>query len=62
METGYKVVSKFTANLKSILCDNKLKPLPNSYPRVRQLVWDDGEHYIGGTKKCVYTTQREPRR
>ena len=61
-ETGCKVVFKFTANMKSILCDNKLKPLSTSYTGVHQLGWNDGGYYIGGTKKCVYTIQRESRR
>ena len=34
-KTGCKVTSTSAANLKNILCNNKTKLLPNSYPGVR---------------------------
>ena len=34
-KTGCKVISTSAANLKNILCNNKTKLLPNSYPGVR---------------------------
>ena len=43
------------ANLKSILCQNKSKLLPNSYPGVNALSYSYNVDYIGETKKKVMT-------
>ena len=54
-KTGCKVIFKSAAKLKNILCNNKSKLLPNSYPNVYELSCDCGGEYIGETKKCVLT-------
>ena len=38
---------------KNYVCNNKSKPLPNSYPGVNELSCDYGGKYIAETKKCV---------
>ena len=43
------------ANLKSILCQNKPKILPNSYPGVYALNCSCNAEYIGETKQKVMT-------
>ena len=43
------------ANLKSILCQNKSKLPPNSYPIVHALNCSCNAEYIGETKKKVLT-------
>ena len=52
-----KTITKGTsgANLKSILCQNKSKLLPNSYPGVHALNCTCNAEYIGETKKKVMT-------
>ena len=40
-------------NLKSILCQNKLKLLPNSHPGVYQLDCSSSGRYIGESKKSI---------
>ena len=50
-----KIVFTSAANHKNILCVNKLKLLPNSYPGVYQIDSDCEGKYIGETKKCVFT-------
>ena len=52
---GYKVAFTSGPNLKSILCNNKSKLLPNSYPGVYKLTCSCGAIYIGETKKKVLT-------
>ena len=52
-----KIKTVFTsgANLKSILCQNKSKLIPNSYPGVYTLNCSCNADYIGETKKKVIT-------
>ena len=52
-----KVKTVFTSgvNLKSILCQNKSKLIPNSYPGVYTLNCSCNAEYIGETKKKVIT-------
>ena len=52
-----KIKTVFTsgANLKSILCQNKSKLIPNSYPDVYTLNCICNAKYIGETKKKVIT-------
>ena len=54
---GKDIKTVFTsgANLKSIMCQNKLKLLPNSYPPVHVLNCSCNAEYIGETKKTVMT-------
>ena len=53
--TGCKVIFTSATKLKTILCNNKSKLLPNSYPGVYELSCDCGGKYIGETKKRVLT-------
>ena len=46
---------KSAAKLKNILCNNRSKLLPNSYPGVYEVSCDCGGKYIGETKKHVLT-------
>ena len=52
-----KIKTVFTSgvNLKSILCQNKSKLIPNSYPGVYTLNCSCNADYIGETKKKVIT-------
>ena len=52
-----KIKTVFTsgANLKSILCQNKSKLIPHSYPGVYTLNCSCNAEYIGETKKKVIT-------
>ena len=50
-----KTVFTSGANLKSILCQNKSKLIPNSYPGVYTLNCSCNAEYIGETKKKVIT-------
>ena len=50
-----KTVFTSGANLKSILCQNKSKLIPNSYPGVYALKSSCNAEYIGETKKKVMT-------
>ena len=52
-----KIKTIFTsgANLKSILCHNKSKLIPNSYPSVYRLNCSRNAEYIGETKKKAIT-------
>ena len=50
-----KTVFTSGANLKSILCQNKSKLIPNSYPGVYTLNCSCNADYIGETKKKVIT-------
>ena len=52
-----KIKTVFTSgvNLKSILCQNKSKLIPNSYPGVYTLNCSCNAEYIGETKKKVIT-------
>ena len=52
-----KIKTVFTSgvNLKSILCENKSKLIPNSYPGVYTLNCSCNADYIGETKKKVIT-------
>ena len=51
----FKTVFISGANLKSILCQNKSKPIPNSDPGVYTLNCSCNAQYIGETKKKVIT-------
>ena len=50
-----KTIFTSGANLESILCQNKSKLLPNSYPGVNALSYSYNVDYIGETKKKVMT-------
>ena len=50
-----KTVCTSAANLKSILCQNKSKHIPNSYRGVYTLKCSCNAEYIGETKKKVIT-------
>ena len=50
-----KTVFTSRPNLKSILCQNKSKLIPNSYPSVYALNCSCNAKYIGETKKKVIT-------
>ena len=56
-----KIKTVFTSgvNLKSILCQNKSKLIPNSYPGVCTLNCSCNAEYIGETKKKVITRKIE---
>ena len=58
-KTGCKVIFLSAAKLKNILCNNKSKLLPNSYPNVYELRYDFGGKYIGETKKRLLTRSIE---
>ena len=58
-KTGCKVIFTSATKLKNILCNNKSKLLPNSYPGVYELSHDCGGKYIGETKKRVLTRSIE---
>ena len=58
-KTGCRVIFTSAAKLKNILCNNKSKLLPNSYPGVYKLSCDWGGEYIGETKKRVLTRSIE---
>ena len=50
-KTGCKVIFTSAAKLKNILCNNKSKLLPNSYPGVFELSCDCGGKYFEEPKK-----------
>ena len=50
-----KTVFTSGTNLKSILCQNRSKLIPNSYPGVYTLNCSCNAEYIGETKKKVIT-------
>ena len=50
-----KTVFTSGANLKSILCQNKSKLIPNSYPGIYKLNCSCDAEYIGETKKKEIT-------
>ena len=54
-KTRCKVTFTSAIKLKNILCNNKSKLLPNSYPGVYKLSCDCGGEYVGETKKRVLT-------
>lgn len=56
---GFKIAFSSGRNLKEILCNNKSKLLPNSFPGVYQLDCSCGGVYIGETKKKVLTRSIE---
>ena len=56
---GFKVVSYSSANLKTLLCKNKDKLIPNSHPGVYKLDCSCGTSYVGETKKKVLTRSLE---
>ena len=53
MKKDIKSVFTSGANLKSILCQNKSKLIPHSYPGVYTLNCSCNAEYIGETKKKV---------
>ena len=57
--TGCKVIFTSATKLKNILCNNKSKLLPNSFPGVYELSCDCGGKYPGETKKRVLTRSIE---
>ena len=56
---GFRVAFKTDPNLNSILCKNKDKLMPNSYPGVYDLKCLCGSVYNGETKKKVVTRSIE---
>ena len=50
-----KTVFSSSANLKSIVCQNKSKLIPNSYPGVYELKCSCNSFYYGETKKKILT-------
>ena len=56
---GFRVAFKTGPNLNSILCKNKDKLMPNSYPGVYELKCSCGSAYNGETKKKVITRSIE---
>ena len=58
-KTGCRVIFTSAAKLKNILCNNKSKLLPNSYPGVYKLSYDCGGEYIRETKKRLLTRSIE---
>ena len=58
-KTRRRIIFTSAAKLRNILCNNKSKLLPNSYPSVYELCCDCGGEYIGETKKCVLTRSIE---
>ena len=56
---GFRVAFKTGPNLKNILCKNKDKLIPNSYPGVYELKCSCGSVYNGETKKKVITRSIE---
>ena len=58
-KTGCKVIFTSATKLKNILCNNKSKLLPNSYPGVYELSCDCRGKYIGETKKRIPTRSIE---
>ena len=55
-KAGCKVIFASATKLKNILCNNKSKLLPNSYPSVYELSCDCGGKSIGETKKtCTHS-------
>ena len=53
--TNFKTVLTAGASLKAILCQNKLKLLPNFYPGIYELNCSCYAEYIGEKKKYVMT-------
>ena len=52
---GIKTIFTLGGNLKNLICRNKSKLLPNSFPGVYQLDCTCNALYIGETKKKVIT-------
>ena len=50
-----KTLKPYSPNLKSILCENKSKLIPNSYPDIYTLNFSCNAEYIGETMKKVIT-------
>ena len=50
-----KTLKPYSSNLKSILCENKSKLIPNSYPDIYTLNFSCNAEYIGETMKKVIT-------
>ena len=56
---GFRVALQTSANLKYILCKNKDKLIPNSYPGVYKLKCSCGSVYNGETKKKIISRSVE---
>ena len=54
-QKGFKVICTSSPNLKSILCRNKDKLIPNSAPGVYKVDCTCGKSYVGETKKKILT-------
>ncbi|XP_065677402.1 uncharacterized protein LOC136092779 [Hydra vulgaris] len=54
-KVGIKTVFRFGRSLSNILCQNKSKLPPNSYPGVYQLECTCGAFYVGETRKKIKT-------
>ena len=55
LKTGIKTIFPLGRNLKKLICQNKSKLLPNSFPGVYQLDFICNALSIGETKKKVIT-------
>ena len=59
---GFRVAFQTAPNLKDILCENKDKLIPNSFPGVYELKCSCGPVYIGETKKKIVSISIEHQR
>ena len=56
---GFRVAFQTSPNLKNILCKNKDKLIPNSYPGVYELKCSCWSVYNGETKQKIISTSTE---
>ena len=57
------IKTMFTSGAKSVLCQNKSKPLPTSYPGIYASTCTCNEEYMGETKKKIdHQSNRTPTR
>ena len=56
---GFRVAFQTGPNLKNILCKNKDKLIPNSYPGVYKLKYSWGSVYNGEAKKKIISRSTE---
>ena len=56
---GFRVAFQTGPNLKNILCKNKDKLIPNSYPGVYKLKYSCGSVYNGEAKKKIISRSTE---
>ena len=56
-KTGFRVIFTSATKLKNILCNNRSKLLPNSYPSVYELSYDCGENILEKQKNACWLDQ-----